>query len=90
MGSHDVTYPASDGAVDDGCPNEGEDHGGEHTTTLGYRAHEDTNGNSRELELIERVQQFRDEWGTGTRLVQDVSQSIDKKENLKMTRGQTT
>lgn len=71
----DVPNPARDGCVDDGGPNESEDHGGENTTTLGHRAHQDGHGNGRELELVERVEELRDQWGAGTRCVEHISQS---------------
>jgi hypothetical protein len=68
----DVPGPAGDGAVDEGDPEEAEDHRGHHTTALGDGAHEDTDGDGAELELEERVEEIGNERRAGRRAAEHV------------------
>lgn len=50
-----VPDPAGDGTVDEGCPPEGEDHGGDEAAALGDGAHDDGGGDGAEHHLLSSV-----------------------------------
>lgn len=64
--------PAGDGGVDDGDPEEGEDHGGHEATALCDRAHQDAYSDSTELELEEAVEEIGDERRAGRGAAVDI------------------
>lgn len=68
------THPARDGCVDQCCPEERDNHRRHHASTIGHRAHENTDGHRGELELIEGIEELRDERRPRTRISQDVLQ----------------
>lgn len=59
--SVDIPHPAGDGAVDEGHPEKGEDHGGQQAASLGDGAHDDGDGNGGELQLVEAEEQLGDQ-----------------------------
>jgi hypothetical protein len=55
-----VPDPAGDGAVDEGGPPEGEDHGGDEAAALGDGAHDDCGGDGAEHHLVSLVHYSHD------------------------------
>lgn len=70
-----IPGPAGEGTVYNGHPDESEDHGGEHATTVYKSTHQDAHRYARELHLVEAVQQLRNEGGSRTGVVQDLPES---------------
>lgn len=60
-----VPDPVGERAVDEGSPEEGEDHGGNNTTTLSNSTDRESSSDSEEHHLVERVQKSRDERRAG-------------------------
>ena len=67
--------PAGERAVDNRHPNEGKDHRGEDAAAFCETAHEDADGDTCELHLVEAVEQLRDEGRAGRRGIEDVHEA---------------
>lgn len=65
-------YPAGDRSVDEGDPEEDEDHGGHEATSFSNSSHQDCYSYAAEFHLEEGVEQGRDQGRTGRRFTQDV------------------
>ena len=61
----DAPDPHGERAVDEGCPDEGKDHGRKKAAALGNGAHDNSNRYAGEHHLVEAVEEFGNERGAG-------------------------
>lgn len=70
-----VPCPAGDRTVNEGSPEEDEDHERKDSTSFGDGSSNDGGGRGAELHLVETVEQFGNQRGTGTRCAESVHQT---------------